>query len=166
MEYIRAIQSSLRALTMEHFTPLPALVGGLLIGLAAALLFNLQGRIAGISGIFAVAFSALLRRAWTEAGWRWAFLAGLVLAPLALSPGTEAGTLEAWLPAAPTPTGLLVAAGLLVGFGTALGSGCTSGHGVCGLARLSRRSFLATVLFMAAAAITVFVRRHLLMAGF
>lgn len=151
---------------MEHFTPLPALVGGLLIGLAAALLFNLQGRIAGISGIFAAALSALLRRTWAEAGWRWAFLIGLVFAPLALRPGTGEGTLEAWLPAAPTPTSLLVAAGLLVGFGTALGSGCTSGHGVCGLARLSRRSLLATALFMTAAALTVFVRRHLLMAGF
>jgi uncharacterized membrane protein YedE/YeeE len=166
MEYIRTIQSSSRALTMEHFTPLPALVGGLLIGLAAALLFNLQGRIAGISGIFSVALSALLRRTWAEAGWRWAFLTGLVLAPLVLRTGTGEGALDVWLPAAPHPTGQLLAAGLLVGFGTALGSGCTSGHGVCGLARLSRRSLLATALFMAVAALTVFVRRHLLMAGF
>jgi uncharacterized protein len=151
---------------MDHFTPISALGGGLLIGLAVALLFNLQGRIAGISGIFSGAFAALKTRQWADAGWRWAFLAGLILAPLVFWFSNGKGGLEVMLPQAPTSSATLLLAGLLVGLGTALGSGCTSGHGVCGLARFSRRSLVATVLFMVAAALTVFVRRHLLMAGF
>ncbi|MBN8874597.1 MAG: YeeE/YedE family protein [Rhodospirillales bacterium] len=132
----------------------PALAGGALIGLAAALLLLLLGRIAGISGIA----GALLRRPDADGAWRAAFLLGLVAGPL----------LEAWLAGrapeieieASVPT--LIVAGLLVGFGTRLGSGCTSGHGVCGLARLSPRSIAAVGVFMAAAIATVFVGRHVL----
>ena len=137
---------------MENFTPLSSLLGGALIGLAAALLWVATGRIAGISGIA----GGLLRKPGGDAAWRVAFLAGLVAAPL----------LFAWAMGAPRITNLaapttLVLGGLLVGFGTRLGSGCTSGHGVCGMARLSPRSIAATCVFMAAAAITVFAVRHL-----
>lgn len=136
------------------FTPLSATLGGALIGLAAALLLLALGRIAGISGIVA----GLLRRPdRTETPWRLAFVLGLLLAPLAWN-------LVATLPppqiAADPPT--LVAAGLLVGFGARLGSGCTSGHGVCGLSRLSPRSLAATLSFMATGFLTVFAVRHLI----
>ncbi|AXA93766.1 YeeE/YedE family protein [Massilia sp. YMA4] len=135
-----------------HFTPWTSLAGGLLIGAAAALLILLNGRIAGISGIL----GGLLRAPRTDRRWRLAFLGGLLLAaPL-------------WRGIAPLPAmhpvagdAALVLAGLLVGFGTRLGAGCTSGHGVCGLARLSPRSLAATVTFMLAGAVTVFVLRHL-----
>ncbi|NIA55072.1 YeeE/YedE family protein [Massilia sp. TW-1] len=134
-----------------HFTPWPALAGGLLIGLAAAAFVLVNGRIAGISGIL----GGLLRPVPGDVAWRTAFLAGLVAAPLA------------WALFAPLPAvridagaGTLAAAGLLVGLGTRYGSGCTSGHGVCGLARLSPRSLVATVSFMAAGFATVFVLRH------
>ena len=136
-----------------HFTPWSALAGGLLIGLAAAVLLLLEGRIAGISGIIA----GLLRR-WNagEAGWRIAFLAGLIGAPLLYS-------LFATLPESrfDVGSGGLIVAGLLVGYGTRLGSGCTSGHGVCGLSRGSIRSLAATLTFMATGFATVFVTRHL-----
>jgi uncharacterized membrane protein YedE/YeeE len=135
------------------FTPLSALAGGLLIGLAAALLILLNGRIAGISGIL----GGLLRPVPGERAWRLAFLGGLVAAPLA------------WLLFAPLPavtvdasTPLLVAAGLLVGVGTRYGAGCTSGHGVCGVSRLSARSLAATALFMLAGFVTVYLMRHAL----
>lgn len=136
----------------QHFTPWTSLAGGLLIGSAAALLILLNGRIAGISGIV----GGLLRAPRADRRWRLAFLAGLLLAaPL-------------WRGVAPLPAvhpvgggAALVLAGLLVGFGTRLGAGCTSGHGVCGLARLSPRSLAATVTFMLAGALTVFVLRHL-----
>lgn len=136
-----------------HFTPWPALAGGLLIGLAAAAFVLVNGRIAGISGIL----GGLFRPAPGDVAWRIAFLAGLVAAPLAYA-------LFAPLPVVriDTGTGTLVAAGLLVGLGTRYGAGCTSGHGVCGLARLSPRSLVATVSFMAAGFATVFVLRHLL----
>ncbi|WP_296945629.1 YeeE/YedE family protein [uncultured Massilia sp.] len=136
-----------------HFTPWTALGGGLLIGLAASGLFLLNGRIAGISGIL----GGLLRPVRGDIGWRLAFLAGLVAAPLAYG-------LFAPLPPAriDAGTGMLVAAGLLVGIGTRYGSGCTSGHGVCGLARRSPRSLVATVSFMLAGFVTVFVLRHAL----
>ena len=141
-----------------EFTPLAALGGGALIGLAAALLMLGNGRIAGISGIL-----GRLLPPWqgsdTDGLPRLAFLAGLIGAPLLLSwSGLWA------MPAAVLPggTALMVAAGLLVGVGTTLGSGCTSGHGVCGLARLSKRSLAATLVFMAAAIATVFVQRHLI----
>jgi uncharacterized membrane protein YedE/YeeE len=134
-----------------HFTPWPALAGGLLIGLAAAAFVLLNGRIAGISGIL----GGLLRPAAGDVAWRVAFVAGLVVAPLAYA-------VVAPLPAVriDAGAGTLAAAGLLVGLGTRYGSGCTSGHGVCGLARLSPRSLVATVSFMAAGFATVFVLRH------
>lgn len=135
------------------FTPLTALGGGLLIGLAAALFVLFNGRIAGISGIL----GGLLRPAPGERGWRIAFLFGLVAAPLVY-------TLAAPLPAMriDAGTGTLIAAGLLVGVGTRYGAGCTSGHGVCGLARGSVRSLAATLAFMGAGFATVFIVRHLL----
>lgn len=135
------------------FTPWTALGGGLLIGLAAAMLLLFNGRIAGISGIL----GGLLRPVPGELGWRIAFLLGLVAAPLAY-------TLAAPLPAMriDAGTGTLIAAGLLVGIGTRYGAGCTSGHGVCGLARGSARSLAATLAFMGAGFATVFIVRHLL----
>ena len=135
-----------------HFTPWPALAGGLLIGLAAAAFVLVNGRIAGISGIV----GGLPRPVQGDVAWRVAFLAGLVVAPLAYG-------LFAPLPAVriDAGAGTLAAAGLLVGLGTRYGSGCTSGHGVCGLARLSPRSLVATVSFTAAGFATVFVLRHI-----
>ncbi|MEJ7843654.1 MAG: YeeE/YedE family protein [Rubrobacter sp.] len=134
---------------LEDFTPLSGLVGGLLIGLSTAMLMLLNGRIAGISGIV----GGLLARKGPEVGWRAMFAAGLLLGALAyvlVTGGTFPVRVEAGLP-------VMVAAGLLVGFGTRLGSGCTSGHGVAGIARLSRRSIVATLMFMGAAILTVFV---------
>ena len=135
----------------SHFTPWTSAAGGILIGLAAAMLVLLNGRIAGISGIV----GGLLVPRRGEIGWRIAFVAGLLLAPLLVSlfgyavvPRIDAGF------------GVLVAAGLLVGVGTSYGSGCTSGHGVCGLSRLSPRSLVATAAFMAAGIATVFIARH------
>jgi uncharacterized membrane protein YedE/YeeE len=135
------------------FTPGPAFSGGLLIGLAAAILVLGCGRIAGISGIV----GGLLGSRHGPAGWRIAFVAGLVLAPLTWS---AVATLPATRIDADLPT--LVVAGLLVGLGTRYGAGCTSGHGVCGLSRGSIRSVVATGCFMAAGFATVFVVRHLL----
>ncbi|MBA3702599.1 MAG: YeeE/YedE family protein [Rubrobacteraceae bacterium] len=134
---------------MEDFTPVSGLAGGMLIGLATALLMLFNGRIAGISGIV----GGLLGRKASEVGWRAMFAAGLLLGALAYVlavGGTFSVKVEASLP-------VMVAAGLLVGLGTRLGSGCTSGHGVSGIARLSRRSIVATLVFMGAAALTVFV---------
>ncbi|HYH21478.1 MAG TPA: YeeE/YedE thiosulfate transporter family protein [Azospirillum sp.] len=138
---------------MENFTPFAALAGGALIGLSAALLLVLNGRVAGISGML----GGLVAPARGETAWRLAFLAGLLAAPLAYA--ALGGTLPDVQ--ADASAALLVVGGLLVGFGTRLGSGCTSGHGVCGLARLSPRSLVATGVFMAAAVATVFVARHL-----
>ncbi|RRS05845.1 YeeE/YedE family protein [Aquabacterium soli] len=136
-----------------NFTPWTALAGGALIGLAASLLILLNGRIAGISGIL----GGLLRPAPGEIAWRAAFLIGLVASPwlYALAAPLPAVRIEA-------PEGLLIAAGLLVGLGTRYGAGCTSGHGVCGLSRLSPRSLAATLGFMAAGFATVYVVRHLI----
>ena len=136
---------------MENFTPWSALVGGGLIGLAAAVLWVGDGRIAGISGIL----GGLANASGSDIGWRVTFLAGLIVAPVIYA-------LAGGIPVVSIAAGPLVlaAGGLLVGFGTRLGGGCTSGHGVCGIARLSRRSITATVLFIAAAAVTVFVARH------
>jgi uncharacterized protein len=136
-----------------NFTPWSSLAGGMLIGLAAALLLLLNGRIAGISGIV----GGLLRPAAGEMAWRLAFVLGLVGAPLLF-------TLFAPLPAVriEADTATLIVAGLLVGLGTRYGSGCTSGHGVCGLSRLSPRSLVATAAFMAAGFATVFLVRHLI----
>lgn len=135
---------------MENFTPLSGLAGGLLIGAASALFLLLTGRIAGISGILGGA----LEEASAAGAWRYAFLAGLVGAPAAYALFAPVSIeVEASAP-------LLIAAGLLVGFGTRLGSGCTSGHGVCGISRLSMRSIVATVTFMAFGFLTVFIARH------
>ena len=138
----------------NHFTPSAALAGGLLIGLAAALLLSFNGRIAGISGIMG---GLLARPRAEEFGWRAAFVLGLLLAPALYR-------LFADLPESRIDAGwaTLVAAGLMVGYGSRLGSGCTSGHGVCGLSRLSPRSLVATLTFMAAGFVTVFVARHVL----
>ena len=135
----------------SHFTPWSSLAGGMLIGLAAAMLVILNGRIAGVSGIVG---GLLVPRA-GDIGWRIAFVAGLLAAPLAMAfysvnPRIDAGF------------GTLALAGLLVGVGTSYGSGCTSGHGVCGLSRLSPSSLVATVAFMAAGILTVLVTRHFL----
>ena len=141
------------------FTPWASLRGGILIGLSAVMVMGLFGRIAGISGITKGFLGTVLPTPGTprDRDWRLAFLLGLVAAPLAimLVGGTVSQTV---------PTNLLgmAIAGLLVGLGTALGSGCTSGHGVCGLARLSRRSLAAVVTFMTAGFVTVFVLRHVL----
>jgi uncharacterized membrane protein YedE/YeeE len=137
---------------MTNFTPVSALIGGALIGLASALLMLLTGRVAGISGIVG---GCLLPDA-TDRDWRFAFVAGLVIAPLI---GALAGA-PLPLPQIPANWAVIVGAGLLVGFGTRLGGGCTSGHGVCGIARLSPRSILATVVFMATAMAVVFLVRH------
>lgn len=134
------------------FTPWASLAGGALIGLAAAMFVLLNGRIAGISGVL----GGLLKPAAGDVGWRIAFVAGLVGAPLAY---LLFATLP--VPRIDAGTGTLVAAGLLVGIGTRYGSGCTSGHGVCGLSRLSPRSLVATAAFMGAGFATVYVTRHL-----
>jgi len=143
---------------MTEFTPVSALIGGGLIGAAAALLMYFNGRVAGISGIAA----GLLK--WppvSDWAWRAAFVAGLIVGPLLLTVADIRGPEIT----ATGSTPLYIIAGLLVGFGSAFGSGCTSGHGVCGIARLSKRSILATVAFMSAGLATVFVMRHLLGTG-
>lgn len=137
------------------FTPTASLVGGALIGLAAAALMLFQGRIAGISGIVSRLLPPV---ADAETAGRMAFVAGLVLAPLLAH---AAGA--AWpVPQIAATIPVLAVAGLLVGFGSVWGNGCTSGHGICGLSRLSLRSLIAVVTFMASAIATVFVVRHLL----
>jgi uncharacterized membrane protein YedE/YeeE len=139
---------------MANFTPLSAAIGGALIGLSAVLLMLLTGRIAGISGIF----GGLLNPDSSDKGWRIAFLAGLILAPL-LAAGVGYGMPTPQLPASWT---VIIAAGLLVGFGARLGGGCTSGHGVCGIARFSKRSIAATVIFTGMAVVTVALMRHVI----
>jgi hypothetical protein len=138
---------------MLHFTPGLSLIGGLLIGAASALFILANGRIAGISGIL----GGLLRPVRGDLGWRLAFLLGLVASP---------ALVYAFIPYHPptidADTGTLIAAGLLVGLGTRYGSGCTSGHGVCGLSRLSPRSLVATLAFMGSGMAAVFVMRHLI----
>jgi uncharacterized membrane protein YedE/YeeE len=134
-----------------HFTPWASLVGGITIGLAAAALVLLAGRILGISGIFYGALTA----PGAESGWRATFLLGLVAAPAVLK--------IFFTPAPPNIDAsltLLAIAGLLVGFGTRLGNGCTSGHGICGLSRLSPRSLVATLTFMFTGLMTVYLLRH------
>lgn len=136
---------------MANFTPVSALIGGALIGTSASLLLWLTGRVAGVSGIM---HGALLQR---RDSWRWLFLAGLVVGAGAwwwLAP-------PAFAPRAGYPVPLVLLAGVLVGFGTAQGGGCTSGHGVCGISRLSVRSIAATLTFMVTGMISVFVVRHL-----
>lgn len=137
----------------NHFTPWFALSGGMLIGVAAALLILLNGRIAGICGIV----GGLLRPQTGDAGWRIAFVAGLIAAPLAWQLFAKPPIIQI-----DAGYGLLIAAGLLVGIGTRYGSGCTSGHGVCGISRLSPRSILATLAFMGTGFVTVYLIRHVL----
>lgn len=137
----------------NHFTPWAALAGGVLLGLASAAFVLLNGRILGISGIV----GGLLRPRTGDVGWRVAFVLGMLAAPALY-----------WLVAGPAQPridagwGMVVAAGLLVGVGTRYGSGCTSGHGVCGLSRMSPRSLIATLAFMGAGFVTVFLMRHAL----
>ena len=139
---------------MENFTPISGLIGGGLIGLGAALYIVVLGRIAGISGIIGGLFS----RVRTDVAMRIAFIAGLVIGPflvmLVRGPVPDIHIEASWP--------VLVIAGLLVGYGTRLGSGCTSGHGVCGMARMSPRSLAATGIFMAVGFLTVFITRHVL----
>jgi uncharacterized membrane protein YedE/YeeE len=138
---------------MHNFTPIAALAGGLLIGLSAAAMLLLDGKIAGISGILA----GVLKPVRADTLWRVCFLAGLLVGGMLL---------RVFLPTAfefgiIRPLPLLIVAGLLVGFGTRLGSGCTSGHGVCGVSRLSARSLVATGTFVFTGALTVYVLNHL-----
>ena len=139
---------------MENFTPVSALVGGGLIGLAGVVLMLFIGRVAGIAGIVGGIFGS----DGSGIGWRLAFIAGLIAGPFVVP--LAGGTIPDITIDAPLP--MVVAAGLLVGFGTRLGNGCTSGHGICGLSRLSPRSLIATLTFMAAGAAVVFVSRHLI----
>ncbi|QLQ96480.1 YeeE/YedE family protein [Providencia alcalifaciens] len=134
-----------------NFTPWSAAIGGILIGLAAAILLILNGRIAGISGILA----GVLKPVKGDAAWKLAFIVGILVAPLLFTAFVYAPEVTIT-----TSTPLLIAAGLLVGFGTRLGGGCTSGHGICGMARFSRRSIIAVVIFMLVAFITVAVINH------
>ncbi len=136
---------------MTEFTPLMSFAGGLLIGLSALLLMLTWGRIAGMTSII----GGILPPLGADWSWKAAFLAGAILAPLALSlSGYEIEY------SVPVSTAALVVGGLIAGIGVTFGSGCTSGHGICGIARLSRRSIVATVTFMAFAIVTVFFTRH------
>lgn len=139
---------------MTDFTPISALLGGALVGLSAVLLMAFNGRIAGMTGIL----SGLLPPVSTDWAWRAAFLSGAIVAPALLTAlsGYDVGF------ASPVPMSWIVISGLIVGVGVFLASGCTSGHGVCGMARLSPRSIVATATFMVAATGTVFTIRHLL----
>ncbi len=138
---------------MQTFTPYTALIGGAMIGLATVTLLWFNGRIAGVSGIV----NGLLTRESGDIAWRWWFAIGLIvgagsyvwISPMPFEPRTD------------YPDTLIILAGFLVGFGTRMGSGCTSGHGVCGLARLSSRSVVATLVFLITGMITVFIARHL-----
>ncbi len=133
------------------FTPWTALAGGILIGLAASLLVLFSGRIAGISGIL----GGLLSPRRGDINWRVAFLGGIIIAPTLYTLFIESPLIK--VTASPV---ILIAAGLLVGFGTRYGSGCTSGHGICGISRLSPRSMIATIVFMALGFLTVYLVRH------
>ena len=138
---------------MASFDPVSAAIGGALIGLAAAMLMLVTGRIAGIAGIL----GDLIDLAGGDRLWRLAFIAGLIAAPLAIAAAgapLRVPAMPGWI--------VIVVAGLLVGFGTRLGNGCTSGHGICGIARLSPRSIAATMTFMAVAMIVVAITRHAL----
>ena len=139
---------------MNNFTPISAAIGGGLIGLSALLLMLLNGRIAGITGVFA----GLIDPVTTDRSWRATFAVGLIAAPL------TAALLGYAIPVPHLPTSLItiIVAGLLVGFGTRLSNGCTSGHGICGIARFSPRSVAATLTFMIVAMLAVAIMRHAL----
>jgi len=142
-------------MVIENFTPVSALAGGVLIGTAATLLLLMNGRIAGVSGIA----GGLLKATPGDLAWRALFVLGLVIGAGAyglVSPEPVTIRIDASWP-------ILVIGGLLVGFGTQLGRGCTSGHGVCGIARLSPRSIIATLVFMVSAGLTVFLVRHMVL---
>lgn len=140
---------------ITDFTPVSGAIGGALIGIAAVVLLAANGRVAGVSGILG---GAILDRPVGDIAWRIAFLGGLLLGALLFAAWSPSGLVVQF------QTGWVgtVAAGVLVGFGTRMGSGCTSGHGVCGLARFSRRSLVATATFMAAGMVTVYLLRHVL----
>ena len=139
---------------MHNFTPFAALIGGILIGLSAATMLLVEGKIAGISGICA----GVLNPSKGETSWKASFIAGLlaggVLLRIVLPTAFVFGIIR--------PYGMLILAGLLVGFGTRLGNGCTSGHGVCGISRLSPRSMVATMTFIASGAVTVYIVNHVI----
>ena len=140
---------------MTEFTPLAAVVGGTLIGVGAVMVMLFLGRVAGISGILS---GAVFASSWEEWGWRVAFLAGMIAAPAVFTAVT--GQAPGFM--MPGTTAVSIIAGLLVGIGVTFGAGCASGHGVCGLARVSPRSIVATAVFMLVAVATVFVSRHLI----
>ena len=139
---------------MNDFTPISALIGGALIGLAASLFLLTHGKVAGISGLY----GGVLRRGTSDRALRFWFIAGLVGAGALVRLIFPAAFATTWSAALP----VTLVAGLVVGFGTQLGNGCTSGHGVCGISRLSARSLIATVTFMATGFLTVFIMRHLI----
>ena len=141
---------------LVNFTPWMSLAGGVLLGVASALFILLNGRVLGISGIL----GGLLAPKAGDTGWRVALVLGMFAAPLVMGLLAPEGFIAA--PRIDAGFGLVVLAGLLVGIGTRYGSGCTSGHGVCGLSRLSPRSLVATLAFMGAGFVTVFVIRHLI----
>ena len=147
------LHSATMSIDWGAFSPLSATIGGVLIGVAVAMLVLLNGRVAGISGIV----GGLLRPAPGDLAWRFAFIAGLIAAPLLFSAAGKSPTIAI---DAGFPT--VVIAGLIVGLGTRYGAGCTSGHGVCGVSRLSPRSIVATLAFMASGFATVFIVRHLI----
>lgn len=140
---------------MTEFTPVLSATGGILIGLASVMLMAALGRIAGISGMIGGLLPPVTAGEW---GWRLAFLAGMIAAPVVLLAAT--GSMP--VIEVPSSTGMLVIGGILVGIGVSYGSGCTSGHGVCGMARLSARSIAATLTFMLTTGVTVFVVRHVI----
>jgi uncharacterized membrane protein YedE/YeeE len=142
---------------MTDFTPIPALIGGALIGLAASLLLLTHGKVAGISGLY----GGVLRRGTSDRALRIWFIAGLLIAGALVRIFFPAAYATTWSAALP----VVLVAGLLVGVGTQLGNGCTSGHGVCGISRLSIRSLIATGTFMATGVATVYVVRHHLGGG-
>ncbi|WP_316013522.1 YeeE/YedE family protein [Roseobacter sp. HKCCA0434] len=136
------------------FTPLVSLTGGLMIGAAAVLLMATLGRILGATGILG---GLVLPEGRADFGWRATLVAGMVTAPILLAVIGRPVAIDV-----PVSLPMLIGGGLLVGFGAAMGSGCTSGHGVCGMSRLSARSIVATLTFMATSAVTVFAIRHLI----
>lgn len=142
---------------MSDFTPVAGLIGGALIGASAVILLACTGRLAGISNIAHGVVDGLRHGKWMESGWRLAFLLGMILSTWAYFKwsGAVVNARQHF------PSGLLVLGGLLVGYGTSMGNGCTSGHGVCGLGRMSMRSLVATLSFMGTGGLTVFVMRHL-----
>ncbi len=142
---------------MENFTPISALIGGSLIGLSATLLLLFNGRIAGVSGVLGGMFT----QPSGDRLWRFLFIGGMAVSGFLYQffmPGSFSEYTNISLP-------VLIVGGFIVGFGTRMGSGCTSGHGVCGVGRISKRSIVATCVFMGSGVATVFVTRHLLGAG-